>query len=204
MNDVDIPRKRSDMIHNIDWYNTYRRRVITEANWRYGYSNTTHIHVEPHQKISGANIYSATATSVQIEKERSINNFRSLIYYNIEFPAYRDLKYFGNKTSTQSFSTSPNIIPWKRDNDRINYDYHPMTGDYYMSAIHFELRDRDTSSRVITILSRERGNKLDDIDILEEDTVVMTNGKWGLIAEKLHGLGNVVSIAMYGKYRMTL
>jgi hypothetical protein len=38
--------RKSDMLKNADWYNTYRRCITTENNWRYGYSNTTAIDTE--------------------------------------------------------------------------------------------------------------------------------------------------------------
>ncbi|KAI8056886.1 hypothetical protein BDF22DRAFT_740394 [Syncephalis plumigaleata] len=38
--------KRADLLENVDWYNTYRRRVSTENNWRYGRCKTTHIDME--------------------------------------------------------------------------------------------------------------------------------------------------------------
>ncbi|KAI8058002.1 hypothetical protein BDF22DRAFT_730749 [Syncephalis plumigaleata] len=40
-NTISIPARRSDVVNNVDWYNTYRRRIATENNWRHGYSNTT-------------------------------------------------------------------------------------------------------------------------------------------------------------------
>ncbi|KAI8056100.1 hypothetical protein BDF22DRAFT_774341 [Syncephalis plumigaleata] len=48
--DVNIPctsDKRADLLENVDWYNTYRRRVSTENNWRYGRCKTTHIDMIP-------------------------------------------------------------------------------------------------------------------------------------------------------------
>jgi hypothetical protein len=46
LNNEAIPTRRSDVIKNVDWYNTYRRRITTENNWRYGYSNITNVDIK--------------------------------------------------------------------------------------------------------------------------------------------------------------
>jgi hypothetical protein len=47
----NVPVRRMDLLKNIDWH-IYRRRIITENNWRNGYSNTTYIELELDQYIN--------------------------------------------------------------------------------------------------------------------------------------------------------
>ncbi|KAI8057964.1 hypothetical protein BDF22DRAFT_739369 [Syncephalis plumigaleata] len=105
-NTISVPARRSDVVNNVDWYNTYRRRIATENNWRHSYSNTTEMDIEMgnEEGKSGVTATYISATCVTL----SYNDCESIRHTS-------DLKHDAYKTI---FLNGHYVIGCKRDDQQ--------------------------------------------------------------------------------------
>ncbi|KAI8056813.1 hypothetical protein BDF22DRAFT_652894 [Syncephalis plumigaleata] len=102
--------KRADLLENVDWYNTYRRRVSTENNWRYGRCNTTHIDMIPDEDEVRYITEAGYNSSTIVFQTRLDGTARSRRYHAFEYLPHSNLKSSNNTVYNSAFSTSPNIL----------------------------------------------------------------------------------------------
>jgi hypothetical protein len=156
-NTKTISTKRSDMLKNIDWYNTYRRRMTTENNWRYGYSNTAEIDLKFNDKRERQQITTrvyTSATSIILECDYCGIDESKSIYYNIKYAACSDLKYSNNNTHKQSLSTPSKQISLY-ENSFFDFDFTEKFNDYLLGDHYINKRkkweQKDETSTTMTI-----------------------------------------------------
>jgi hypothetical protein len=182
-----IPTRRADVIKSVDWYNTYRRRITTENNWRYGYSNATEIDTEWDDIYGNKKEYkyrSTLATSIILKRSNYEIDVWKHSYYHVDYPAYSNLKHSNNKTQHYSFYTLPKNSLY--GNSASNSDYIFMTsymGDYYVAGVKRN-QEETCKTMVIALYNNEDETKNVTINISLDAVVRMVDGKWALVCDK--------------------
>ncbi|KAI8053705.1 hypothetical protein BDF22DRAFT_742677 [Syncephalis plumigaleata] len=148
-----MPRRRMDLINDINWYDSYRRRTTTENNWRLDYANTNRISLGPDDGIFGA---------------RRFADVHSI-------PASGDI------LQRESTSASPSIASLGSFDLDQHSNTSPTLGDHYMTTI-FE-HDIKHDYKTVTMFMRGHDGPLDSIDIPATCYILSISRKWALVVE---------------------
>jgi hypothetical protein len=176
-NNIDIPTRRSDLLERIDWYNSFRRRVITENNWRHGYSNTEFFKLRNYKFRTRTYILSTSATGAPLRYER--HDINKLQLYRMEFSAYPDLKRSGNKMQENNFYTTPKTMLCEIEKNILEHRALLYVGDHYM-LMTFPV-DSNGDYEPVAIFVRGHKEMLKIIDVPKKSRKLFVKGKWALL-----------------------
>ncbi|KAI8050590.1 hypothetical protein BDF22DRAFT_695729 [Syncephalis plumigaleata] len=170
----NLPTRRMDMFSNLDWYNTYRRRVTTENNWRHGHYKTAFIdysewNQRENDSYSCFEFYYSAAVGA-ILKKRNSNRDIPPDYYDLELSAHADLN---------GIMASIGIHLLKKDNEAQEFSS-VVIGDHYITAK--VAPNTESNENTVALFARGHGDKLDTIGIRKDDDIHEINGKWALLA----------------------
>ncbi|KAI8055496.1 hypothetical protein BDF22DRAFT_774948 [Syncephalis plumigaleata] len=173
--------KRADLLENVDWYNTYRRRVSTENNWRYGRYNTTRIDMEADEDgvryREDVNDNRVFITRQARSDETSGHN------YTLEYLPHPNLRASNNIMYNSTFSTSPNVLFLSSNNgERHTYFF----SDYYIAQSH--KIPKNNTSHGIMLRSRKQNSAVNTFSAPMAHQVESIQEKWMLLIAKSPGL----------------
>ncbi|KAI8057948.1 hypothetical protein BDF22DRAFT_663005 [Syncephalis plumigaleata] len=165
-NTISVPARRSDVVNNVDWYNTYRRRIATENNWRHSYSNTTEMDIEMGNEEGKSGVIATYISTTCVTL------------------SYNDCEHDGNKHRRCPFSTLLETTPVYGDN-AVNLACKTifLNGHYVIGC----KRDDQQSETTRTAALLSRGSKDKStyvaIDIPPNIKIKTINGKWALLCD---------------------
>jgi hypothetical protein len=106
---------RSELLASVDWYNTYRRRVTTENNWRSNHLNIiyTNISYRKKQKIAfRCGLFRGILFHVNDAcRDKYINNT-----YNREYSAHSNIKQHTNNLQKHYLPEFDNVMRQEKQN----------------------------------------------------------------------------------------
>ncbi|KAI8056078.1 hypothetical protein BDF22DRAFT_323424 [Syncephalis plumigaleata] len=177
--------KRADLLENVDWYNTYRRRVSTENNWRYGRCNTTYIDMQFDKDEIDNCIEAGHNNSAIILLTRLNGTSRSCRYHALEYLPHSNLRASNNTVYNSTFSTSPNVLSLGSGNAAL-HKY--VLGDHYIAVSPYASESNTDIN--VKILSHKHGGIFTTFDVPARYKVKAVEAKWVLLVHDSHELFN--------------
>ncbi|KAI8052526.1 hypothetical protein BDF22DRAFT_524035 [Syncephalis plumigaleata] len=174
--------KRADLLENVDWYNTYRRRASTENNWRFGRCKTTHIDTE--QDKDGDCYRTGGCNNLVIIQQNCPDGTQSHTYILQHLP-HSNLISSNNIVYNSTLSISPNAILLDIGNE-IKYFY--VTGDHYIAVAPRGISNKPKYN--VKILTRRHGDVFTTFDVPVQYQVKTIKGKWVSLEHISHALVN--------------
>jgi hypothetical protein len=186
---ASIPKRRKDLLNNVNWYHIYRRRVTTENNWRYGYSNNTIIMNHLSNTKTLVPIFLSKFTDALIRGSRYESDKPIEYYYHLKCSAYLDPKYPYKGKHRRSSSKSFNVTALQRNSENIDFGEFPIIGDHYIVTT-FKATPDNNDKHTMAIFSRGHTGMTDTLDLPASSSIKEVRGKWALLVGKPQNLYN--------------
>ncbi|KAI8055804.1 hypothetical protein BDF22DRAFT_774056 [Syncephalis plumigaleata] len=170
-NDPCTSDNRVDQLEKVDWYNTYRRRVSTENNWRFGRCKTTHIDTKS-VEFRGWRHEDANENRVFVTRRfRSVKGLGHR--YTLEYLPHLNLRSNNNTVHNSTLSTSPNVFLLSSEN--IGNPKHVLSGRY-IAVVPMQIKSYTDYN--VKILSRKHGGLFTTFDVPGRYQVKKIEGRW--------------------------
>lgn len=186
---ASIPRRRKDLLNNVNWYHIYRRRVTTENNWRHGYSNNTIIMNHLSNVKALIPIFLSKFTDALIRGSRCGSGKSTEYYYHLKCSAYLDPMYPYKEKHKRGSSKSFSVTPLQRNSENIDFGEFPIIGDHYIVTT-FKAT-LDDANHTMAIFSRGHAGMTDTFDLPASSSAKEVRGKWALLVGKPQNSHNI-------------